>query len=67
MINKNVPFESRFKFKVVNENYIQCEILNVNSEKPGTFGNIPPKILKDSSEVCNVILQNIWNSELLEK
>ena len=45
MINENVPFESRFKFKVVNENYIQCEILNVNSEKPGAFGNIPPKIL----------------------
>ena len=67
MINENVSFESRFKFKVVNENDIQCEILNLNSKTPGTFGHIPTKILKDSSEVCNVILQNIWNSELLEK
>ena len=67
MINENMSFESRFKFKVVNENDIQCEILNLNSKKSGTFGNIPTKILKDSSEVCNVILQNIWNSELLEK
>ena len=67
MINENVSFESRFKFKVVNENDIQCEILNLNSKEPSTFGNIPTKILKDTSEVCNTILQNIWNSELLEK
>ena len=63
MINENVSFESRFKFKVVNENDVQWEILNLNSKKPGTFGNIPTKILKDSPEVFNVI----WNSELLEK
>ena len=67
MISENVSFESRFKFKVVNENDIQYEILNLNSKKPGTFGNIPTKILKDCSEICNVILQNIWNSELLQK
>ena len=67
MINENVSFESRFRFKVVNENDIQCEILNLNSKKPGTLDNIPTKILTDSSEVCNVIFQNIWNSELLEK
>ena len=56
MINENMSFESRFKFKVVNENDIQCDILNLNSKKPDKFGNIPVKILKDSSEVCNVIL-----------
>ena len=50
MINENVSFESRFKFKVVNENDIQCEILNLNSIKPCTFGNIPTKIFKDFSE-----------------
>ena len=67
MINEKVSFEARFRFEVVNENDIQCEILNLNSKKAGTFGNIPTKILKDSSAVCNMIFQNIWNSELSEK
>ena len=67
MINENVSSDSQFKFEFVNENDIQCEILNLNSKKPGTFGDVPTKILKDSSEVCNVIVQNILNSKLLEK
>ena len=40
MINENMSFQSRFKFKVLNENNIQCEILKLNSKKAGTFGNI---------------------------
>ena len=67
MINENVSFESRFSFTAVNEDNIQREILNLNSEKPGKFGNIPTKILKSSSKICNVVLQNICNSEILEK
>ena len=61
MINKNLSFESRFSFTAVNEDDIQPEILNLNPKKPGTFGNIPTKMLKSSSEICNVALQNIWN------
>ena len=30
-------------------------------------GNIPTKMLKISSEICSVVLQNIWNSEILGK
>ena len=67
MISENVSFESRFSFTAVNEDDIQCEILNLNPKKPGTFGNIPTKMLKSSSEICNVALQNIWNSEILGK
>ena len=67
MINENVSFESRFSFTVVNEDDIQREILNLNPKKPGKFGNIPAKMLKSSSEICNVALQNIWNSEILGK
>ena len=37
------------------------------SKKPDAFGNIPTKILRSSSDICNVALQNIWNSEILEK
>ena len=62
MINENVS-----EFEVVHENDIKCKILNLKSKKQVTFGNIPTKILKDFSEVCNVILQNIWNSGQSEK
>ena len=64
LINENVSFESRFSFTEVNEDDIQQEILNLNPQKPGTFGNIPTRILKRSSEVCYV-LKNIWNYEIL--
>ena len=59
MINENVSFESRFSFTAVNEDNIQREILNLNSKKPGTLGNIPTKILQSSSKICNVVLQNM--------
>ena len=67
MINENVSFESRFSFTAVNEDDIQRKMLNLNSKKPGTFGNVPTNMLKSSSEICNVALQNIWNSEILGK
>ena len=67
MINENVSFESRFSFTGVNEDDIQREILYLNPKKPGTFGNVPTKMLKSSSEICSVALQNIWNSEILGK
>ena len=51
MINENVSFESRFSFTAVNEDDIQRQILNLNPKKPGTFGNIPTKMLKSSSEI----------------
>ena len=69
MINQNVSFESRFNFQVVNENDIKQEVSNLNSKKKkktGTFGNIPTKMLKSSSEICNKVLTNIWNFEILE-
>ena len=67
MINENVSFESGFSFTVVNVDNTQREILNLNSKKPGTFGNITTKMLKRSSEFCNIVLQNIWNSEILRR
>ena len=67
MINENVSFESRFSYTAVNEDDIQREILNLNPKKPGKLGNIPTKMLKSSSEICNVALQNLWNSEIFGK
>ena len=45
IINENVQFKSRFSFTAVNEDNIQREILNLNSKKRGTLGNIPTKML----------------------
>ena len=67
MINENVSFESCFSFKEIRESDIQKEVSNLNSKKAGTFGNIPTKVLKDSSDICNSILQDIQNYEILGK
>ena len=67
MINENVSFESCFSFKEIQESDIQKEVSNLNSKKAGTFGNIPKKVLKDSSDICDSILQDIWNYEILGK
>ena len=67
MINENVSFESRFSFTAVNEDDIKREILNLNPKKPDAFGYIPTKMLISSSEICNVALQNIWDSEISGK
>ena len=64
MINENVSFESRLRFTAVNEDN-QREILNLNFKKPGTFGNIPTKMLKSSCEIC--MSYKTWNSEILGK
>ena len=67
MINENVSFESRFSFKEIRESDIQKEVSNTNSKKSGTFGNIPTKVLNYSSNICNSMLQEIWNYEMSGK
>ena len=49
------------------ESDIQNEVCNLNSKKTGTFGNITTKVLKDSSDICNSVLQDVWNYEILGK
>ena len=46
----------------------RIEFQNIKPElqNTGTFGNIPTKILKILSDICNLIVQNIVNPELLE-
>ena len=63
---KNVSFESRFSFTDLNKDNIQRKILNLNSRQH-TFWNIPTKISKSSSGICNVVLQNVWNAEISGK
>ena len=53
MINEYVSFESRLSFKEIQESDIQKNVSNLNSKKVGTFTDIPAKVLKDSSVICN--------------
>ena len=45
---------------------MQKEISNLNS-KVGIFLNIPAKVFKESSNVCNAVFRDIWNFDILEK
>ena len=67
MINEKVRFGPRFSFKEVSNLDIEREISHLNTKKVGTFGNIPTKVLKESSNVCNSTLKHIWNYEILGK
>ena len=67
IINENIQFDSRFSFKEISKDDIKKELKNLNTKKASTFGNIPTKILKDSSEDCSIVLRNIWNFEILGK
>ena len=67
MINEKVRFESRFSFKEASNLDIEREISHLNTKKVGTFRNIPTKVLKESSNVCNSTLKDIWNYEILGK
>ena len=40
------------------------QISNLNSKKVGTFGNIPAKVLKYSSNVCNAVLRDTSNFDM---
>ena len=63
IINENVSFESRFNFKNISESDEHKEI----SKKAGIYVNISAKVLKGSSNVCNAVLIDIWNFEILER
>ena len=43
-------------------------VSNLNSSRQlALSGNIPTEVHKDSSNICNSILQDIWNCEILGK
>ena len=58
MINENLCFKSRFNFKDISETDIQ--------KAPRKQGHaiINTKVLKESSEICNVELKDIQNYEI---
>ena len=44
---------------------ISKEIINLDNKKIGTSKGIPTRLLKDVSDVCSLILANVWNEEIL--
>ena len=43
------------------------ELASLNSKKAETFGTTANKVLKISSDICNKVLDKIWNSGILRK
>ena len=43
------------------------ELASLNSKKAETFGTTAAKVLKISSDICNKVLDKIWNSGILRK
>ena len=55
----------RFEFEEVNLKHIEKEILNLNI-KAVASNSIPAKVLKETSDICSPVLQQIWNDEILK-
>ena len=53
--------DSLFHFNNVSVQEMETEIGRLNPSKATTFKNIPPKVLKGSSDICAESLQIIFN------
>ena len=67
IIEENVSTESLFHFTEISVSEITNGLSSVNTKKVETLGDIPTKVLKISSDICNKVIQKIWNSEILGK
>ena len=61
LINENV-LKSSFTFKDVNLVDIEKEVRALDSNKSTMSGSIPPKILKENSDICCKPLTNVINN-----
>ena len=66
LIRENVSFVNPFIFSESTETDIERETMKLNPKNSVTSGNIPTKVLKESSYACNLALINICNFEMLE-
>ena len=67
VIRENINLNQEFFFKEVEVDKILKEIRNLDSNKSGTFQNIPSNRLKEVSEVSAPCLKNIWNIEIVSQ
>ena len=60
-IKEKVPFNlQRFSFIQTDLTEMEKEIKALNAKKAITYNNIPTKILKNTSDICSPILNEIW-------
>ena len=56
----------RSEFVEVNLKDIEKETLNLNTKKAVASNSIPGKVLKETSDICGPMLQQIWNDEIVK-
>ena len=64
LIKQKIENVDHFWFKVVSISETEKELRELNSNKTTTFGNIPTKILNQSSKSCSDTLQKLFNDAL---
>ena len=67
VIRENINLNQEFFFKQVEVDEILKEIRNIDSNRNGTFQNIPSNGLKEMSEVSAPFLTNVWNIEIVSQ
>ena len=67
VIRENINLNQEFFFKQVEVDEILKGIRNLDSNKNGTFQNIPSNRLKEMSEVSAPFLTNVWNIEIVSQ
>ena len=60
-------FTVRFEFEEVNLKDIEKEILNLNTKKAVASNSIAAKVLKETSDICSPVVQQIWNDKIFKK
>ena len=66
-IKENIVSPEIFKFHKINLDDILKELNNLDMTKNGTFGNIPFKCLKLSSDESALHLLHIWNHQVIDQ
>ena len=64
LIKNKITNRNNFKFEPVSLSDIELEIRLLNPKKAATHKNIPPKILKSSSEATVNILRRLFNETI---
>ena len=64
LIKNKIGNEKSFKFEAISVSDIEKEIKTINPRKATPSGNIPPKILKLSSDTTAITLQELFNESL---
>ena len=60
-IREMVTTKNKFNFSEISLKDVEDEMMKLNIKKGTTFKNIPPKILKENSDICSPIIKELIN------